>query len=112
MIISIGVKKRKKQPEKPFSGKLNLRMKQELHARLASLAQQNRTSLYSFINECLEKAVCCVLEYAKLQLHWSILQHQPHSSIDTNHTPLALLQEHDELRKLPLQTKSLREEFL
>jgi predicted HicB family RNase H-like nuclease len=51
-------KKRKKQPEKPFSGKLNLRMKQELHAKLASLAHQNKTSLNTFINNCLEKAVC------------------------------------------------------
>jgi predicted HicB family RNase H-like nuclease len=51
-------KKRRKQPEKPFSGKLNLRMKQELHARLAALANQHKTSLNTYINECLEKAVC------------------------------------------------------
>ena len=51
-------KKRRKHPEKPFSGKLNLRMKQELHARLAALAQQHKTSLNTYITECLEKAVC------------------------------------------------------
>jgi len=51
-------KKRRKQPEKPFSGKLNLRMKQDLHARLAALAYQHKTSLNAYINECLEKIVC------------------------------------------------------
>lgn len=50
-------KKRRKQPEKPFSGKLNLRMKQELHARLAALAHKHKTSLNTYINECLEKVV-------------------------------------------------------
>jgi len=50
-------KKRRKLPEKPFSGKLNLRMKRELHAKLAVLARQQKTSLNSFINECLEKMV-------------------------------------------------------
>lgn len=51
-------KKRGKQPEKPFSGKLNLRMKQELHAKLTALAYQHNTSLNNYINECLEKAIC------------------------------------------------------
>ena len=51
-------KKRRKSPEKPFSGKLNLRMKRELHAKLATLAQLQKTSLNSYINECLEKIVC------------------------------------------------------
>lgn len=50
-------KKRRKSPEKPFSGKLNLRMKRELHAKLAALAQQHKISLNSYINECLEKMV-------------------------------------------------------
>ena len=50
-------KKRRKTPEKPFSGKLNLRMKKDLHAKLASLAQQHQTSLNSYINECLAKMV-------------------------------------------------------
>lgn len=48
-------KKRRKTPEKPFSGKLNLRMKRELHARLAALAAQQKISLNSYINDCLEK---------------------------------------------------------
>ncbi len=50
-------KKRHKSPEKPFSGKLNLRMNRELHAKLAAAASQHHTSLNSFINECLEKMV-------------------------------------------------------
>ena len=50
-------KKRKKAPEKSFSGKLNLRMDRELHAKLASKANENNTSLNSYINECLEKMV-------------------------------------------------------
>ncbi len=50
-------KKRRKQPEKPFSGKLNLRMNRDLHARLAANAHQQKTSLNSYINECLKKAV-------------------------------------------------------
>ncbi|MBI3211356.1 MAG: type II toxin-antitoxin system HicB family antitoxin [Simkania negevensis] len=48
-------KKRRKAPEKSFSGKLNLRMKQDLHARLAMQAQEHQVSLNSYINECLEK---------------------------------------------------------
>ena len=50
-------KKRRKLPEKPFSGKLNLRMKRDLHAKLAALAHQQKTSLNSYINERLEKMV-------------------------------------------------------
>ena len=50
-------KKRRKAPEKPFSGKLNLRMKRDLHAKLASLAHQQKASLNTFINDCLSKAV-------------------------------------------------------
>lgn len=50
-------KKRRKTPEKPFSGKLNLRMKRELHAKLASMARLQKSSLNTFINDCLEKVV-------------------------------------------------------
>ena len=50
-------KKRRKAPEKPFSGKLNLRMTRDLHAKLASLAYQQNASLNTFINDCLSKAV-------------------------------------------------------
>lgn len=50
-------KKRRKTPEKPFSGKLNLRMKRELHAKLVSLANKHKVSLNSFINESLERMV-------------------------------------------------------
>ncbi len=50
-------KKRKKMPEKPFSGKLNLRMDSELHAKISTAAKQHNVSLNSYINECLEKMV-------------------------------------------------------
>ena len=50
-------KERRKTPEKPFSGKLNLRMKRALHAKLACRARQKKSSLNAFINECLEKSV-------------------------------------------------------
>ncbi len=50
-------KKRRKLPEKPFSGKLNLRMKRDLHAKLTALANQQRTSLNSYINECLARMI-------------------------------------------------------
>lgn len=50
-------KKRRKLPEKPFSGKFNLRMRRDLHAKLSSLAHQQSISLNSYITECLEKMV-------------------------------------------------------
>ncbi len=50
-------KKRKKAPEKPYSGKLNLRMDRELHAKLSTAAKQHNVSLNHYINECLEKMV-------------------------------------------------------
>lgn len=48
-------KKRKKTPEKPFSGKLNLRMNRDLHAKLSAAAHRSNVSLNTFINDCLEK---------------------------------------------------------
>lgn len=50
-------KKRRKSPEKPYSGKLNLRMNRALHAKLASKAHQEKISLNAYINECLEQLV-------------------------------------------------------
>lgn len=44
-------------PEKPFSGNINLRMKPDLHAKLATSAKIHGTSLNNYINEALEKAV-------------------------------------------------------
>ncbi len=44
-------------PEKPFSGEFHLRMKPDLHAKLASSAKSQGSSLNNYINEMLERAV-------------------------------------------------------
>ena len=49
-------KERKKDPEKPFSGKFVLRLSPELHRRLNLKAKTNNTSLNSFIVQALERA--------------------------------------------------------
>ena len=48
---------RKEQPEKPFSGKFNLRIPKELHAKLSIAAQTHGESLNSFITKTLRKAI-------------------------------------------------------
>ncbi len=48
-------KQRRKAPEKPFSGKFNLRLSSELHAKLASNAKKENMSLNSYLNEALER---------------------------------------------------------
>lgn len=45
------------EPEKPFSGDIHLRIKSELHAKLATKAKFSRLSLNTFINQTLERAV-------------------------------------------------------
>ncbi|MDL2226621.1 type II toxin-antitoxin system HicB family antitoxin [Deltaproteobacteria bacterium OttesenSCG-928-M10] len=45
--------KRGKAPQKPFSGRLMLRLPQELHARLAIQAQTEGKSLNSLVTEAL-----------------------------------------------------------
>ena len=50
-------KKRKKTPEKPFSGKFNLRLSRELHARLAYNAKKENMSLNSYLNNTLDRLV-------------------------------------------------------
>ena len=49
-------KERKKEPEKPFSGKFVLRLSPDLHRKLNLKAKMTNTSLNSFIVQTLEKA--------------------------------------------------------
>jgi predicted HicB family RNase H-like nuclease len=51
----IWCKERGEQPEKTFSGKLNLRMSPELHAQLVIEAAQRDMSLNDLINEKLSR---------------------------------------------------------
>ena len=51
------------EPRKPFSGRLNLRMPSELHARVASLANSTGTTINDFIN----KAIIHILIFLLIQ---------------------------------------------
>ena len=46
-----------KQPEKPFSGKFNLRISPELHRKIALLATKQNVSLNTFVEQALKKFV-------------------------------------------------------
>ena len=48
---------RGEQPEKPFSGKFNLRLPPELHAKLSAYAQAKGLSLNIYIAKTLERAI-------------------------------------------------------
>ncbi|KIC76528.1 HicB family protein [Neochlamydia sp. TUME1] len=48
---------RKEEPEKPFSGKFNLRLSPELHAKLSVQAKLNHMSLNSYISTVLKTAL-------------------------------------------------------
>lgn len=50
-------KKRGEAPNKPYSGKFNLRISPDLHARLDIAAKAHDESLNSFITHTLEKVV-------------------------------------------------------
>jgi len=50
-------KERGEKPDKPYSGKFNLRISPELHAKLEVVAKSHHESLNSFITNTLEKAV-------------------------------------------------------
>lgn len=50
-------KKRGEQPDKPFSGKFNLRIPAELHAGLAAAAKLQGESLNSYIKKVLQRYV-------------------------------------------------------
>ena len=45
------------EPQKPFSGKFNLRMPPELHARTAQIASRLGISVNQFIIDTLEKSI-------------------------------------------------------
>jgi len=49
-------RERGKDPERPYSGTLTLRMSPTLHRRVAEAATRSDKSLNSFINETLERA--------------------------------------------------------
>ncbi|MFA6015091.1 MAG: type II toxin-antitoxin system HicB family antitoxin [Gallionellaceae bacterium] len=50
-------KKLGKEPNKPYSGKLHLRLKPELHARAAMLAETRGKSLNTWLVESIERSV-------------------------------------------------------
>lgn len=50
-------RKRGEEPDKPFSGKFNLRISPELHAKLSIAAQIEGESLNHYISKMLEKWV-------------------------------------------------------
>lgn len=50
-------KERGEKPHKPYSGKFNLRISPELHAKLDIAAKSHGESLNSFVSHTLEKAV-------------------------------------------------------
>ncbi len=45
------------QPEKPFSGNIHLRLKPDLHAKLANGAKLHGMSLNNFINKTLQRSI-------------------------------------------------------
>ncbi len=45
------------EPEKPFSGNLHLRLKPDLHAKLATEAKYEGISLNNYINKTLQKTI-------------------------------------------------------
>lgn len=50
-------KERGEKPEKPYSGKFNLRISPELHAKLVAHSELEHISLNTYIAETLKKAV-------------------------------------------------------
>ena len=50
-------KKRGEKPDKPYSGRFNLRISSDLHAKLDLEAKQMGKSLNAFVSDTLERAV-------------------------------------------------------
>lgn len=50
-------KQRNEKPEKPYSGKFNLRVSPELHAKLDVAAKSHGESLNTFVTHVLDRAV-------------------------------------------------------
>jgi predicted HicB family RNase H-like nuclease len=49
------------EPEKPYSGKFNVRLSPELHRQIAILAKKKRISLNSFVEEAITREIALVL---------------------------------------------------
>ena len=49
-------KERGEKPEKPYSGKFNVRISPELHAKLVAHAELERVSLNTYVSETLKRA--------------------------------------------------------
>lgn len=45
------------EPERPFSGNIHLRLKPDLHAKLAAEAKLNKVSLNFYINKALQNSI-------------------------------------------------------
>ena len=45
------------EPEKPYSGKFNVRLSPELHRQIAVLAKQKRISLNAFVEKAIAKEI-------------------------------------------------------
>jgi predicted HicB family RNase H-like nuclease len=45
------------EPERPFSGDIHLRIQPDLHAKLFAEAKNNGTSINTYINQALKRAV-------------------------------------------------------
>ena len=43
------------QPDKPYSGSLNIRIPSEIHSKIALLAKESGTSINAFIKESIER---------------------------------------------------------
>ena len=55
--LAVICEERGEKPDKPYSGKFNLRISPVLHARLDLTAKSSGESLNSFVAKTLEKAV-------------------------------------------------------
>lgn len=49
-------KKLKRHPQRPYSGKIMIRVRPDVHARAAMIAESHGKSLNSWVSECLERS--------------------------------------------------------
>ncbi len=80
------------EPEKPFKGSFNIRVKPELHRKLAIAANSRDIKLNSFIAETLEKEMAIFEQADKKINHVIVTSKQEHSSSQISH--------HNEHRKV------------
>ena len=50
------------EPEKPYSGKFNIRLSPELHRQIAILAKKRRVSLNSFVEKALTDEIAILMK--------------------------------------------------